>query len=143
MRLIFALALLPFPALAWEFSPVPICTLSHTSGDVDIVITYDPDVPIYALSVTLEGQTWDDGPFSMVFEGGLPRQIGTDRQVISNEGRTLTVTDRGFDNVLHGLGTGTGVSAIVGQSSRTVSLDGIGPALADFWACPADTPALS
>jgi len=141
--MIIALALLPVPAFAWEFSPVPICTLSQTRGSTQIVVTYDPDVPIYALSVTLDGQTWDDGPFIMAFEGGIPPRISTDRQVLSNDGRTLTVTDLGFGNVLHGLGTGARVFASVGTSGGIVSLDGIGPALDAFRACPIDTPALS
>ena len=67
MRLILALALLPLPAAAWEFSPDPMCTLTHQAEDAEIAITYDSAVPQYTLFITLRSGEWPDAAgFQMI-----------------------------------------------------------------------------
>lgn len=137
------MALMPLPAIAWDFSPDPICTLRHTDVGNSVVVTFDPTTPLYTLSVTLDEGGWSDGAFTIRFLNGSPPQIGTTRQTLSEDGQTLTVTDRGFGNVLDGLGSGVIAEMNVAQSGVTIPLDGIEPALAAFRACPAEVPPLS
>jgi hypothetical protein len=136
MRLILAFCLIAPPALAWEFSPAPICTLTHDSDEGQIVLTYDPALPLYAVTVTLADGTWPEaGPFGMAFAGGRAIAIQTDRHRISPDGRSLTVTDSGFGNVLDGLEYNARAYAMAGEQTFGLSLDGIGPAITAFRAC--------
>ncbi len=131
-----ALFILATPAAAWEFSPAPICTLTDANGL--ITVTYDAALPEYSVTLTLPDGTWPDDPtFAMNFAGPLPIFIQTDQHQISPDGRSLTVTDRGFGNVLDGLDFNQRAYAISGDTTLGVSLDGIGPAMAAFRACPA------
>jgi len=61
LRLTACALLLASPAAAWEFTPTPVCTLSQT-GAVDIVLTYDPMLPEYTLTIT----TWHQRPHASV-----------------------------------------------------------------------------
>ena len=144
MRLLALLAVLPCPALAWDFSPVPICTLSHQTPDAEITITFDPAVPEYALFLTRHTGPWPDSDtFTIQFLGGQELAIGTTRQTISPDGRTLSVRDRGFGNVLDGIGQNTSLEAILGDTTVRIGTEDAGPALAAFRDCPSADPATS
>ncbi|WP_043699539.1 hypothetical protein [Yoonia vestfoldensis] len=135
MRLTFAFILLAAPAGAWDFSPSPICTLTDADGTV--TVTYDARLPEYSVTITLPDGTWSDDPaFAMNFVGDRPIFIQTDRHQISPDGRSLTVTDSGFGNVLDGLAFNQRAYAISGDTTVGVSLEGIGPAMEAFRACP-------
>ncbi|WP_299965195.1 hypothetical protein [uncultured Roseobacter sp.] len=98
-------------AQAWEFTPGLPCRLNHDAGQVQIELTYDPTQPLYSISLTLD-RAWPQAPrFDMAFGGGAALAIATDRHRLSPDGRTLTVTDQGFGNVLDGLQFNTRVTA--------------------------------
>ncbi|QEE34855.1 excinuclease ABC subunit B [Octadecabacter sp. SW4] len=142
MRFAVILALAPVPALAWEFSPDPICTLAHDTDTAEIVITYDVNLPEYALAITLKNGTWADAPvFGMEFIGPRPLAIGTDRHV--TDGATLTVRDSGFGNVLDGLEYNAGAVAVSGATTIPMLLTDAAPAVRAFRACPSDSPTTS
>ncbi|KPP89591.1 MAG: Hemagglutinin esterase [Rhodobacteraceae bacterium HLUCCA08] len=131
-------ATLPLPALAWEFSPEPICTLSQAAGTGQVTVTFDPALPEYGIAITLAEGAWDQAPvFAIVFEGARPLTISTDRHVLSDEGMTLTVRDRGFGNVLNGLQFNTRAIARSGATSVTIPLVGASPEVQAFRECPA------
>jgi hypothetical protein len=136
MRLILALALLPFPAAAWEAGfEGSLCTLTHTEDAAEIRLTYDPSGPLYSIALT-RTDPWPDAPvFGITFNGAAPLTITTDRQSLSNGDRTLTVTDRGFGNVLSGLERNATAMAFAGEAALIVSLDGAAPEVAAFRAC--------
>ena len=138
MRLALVLVLFTSPAQAWEFTPSPVCTLTETTPDATLTVTYDSSLPEYAIAITLAAGVWPDATgFGMVFAGGNPIEIGTNRQVISGDGRTLTVRDSGFGNVLDGLQFNTRAYAIAGDLTVPFDLTGIDPAIAAFRDCPA------
>lgn len=140
MRILsFALCTLALPATAWEFSPSPICTLTHRSEAGSLTVTYDASLPEYAIEITLAEADWpDSATFAMGFLGENPISIQTDRHVRSDDGRSLTVTDRGFGNVLNGLEFNTVAAGFAGEFSVSFDLTGIGPAITAFRNCPAD-----
>lgn len=138
MRLIIALLAFATPAAAWEFSADPVCTLTDETAEASLTVTYDPSLPEYAIAITLPEGTWPDAQtFGMAFAGGRDISIQTDRHRLSNDGRTLTVTDRGFGNVLNGLEFNTRAYAILGDVTVGFTLEGIDPAITAFRACPA------
>lgn len=61
--------------------------------------------------------------------------IGTDRHVLSPDGRSLTVTDTGFGNVLDGLAFNTTATALSGAEALPFDLAGAGPAVEAFRSC--------
>jgi hypothetical protein len=137
LRLVVPLVLWAGPALAWEFVETPVCTLRHATPEVEVVVTFDPALPEYAIALTLAEGVWPAAPvFGIVFEGGWPITIQTDRHVLSDEGRTLTVRDVGFDNVLDGIGGNQVATALLPGRGVVVPLDGAGGPLAEFRACP-------
>ncbi|MGJ8621349.1 MAG: excinuclease ABC subunit B [Yoonia sp.] len=137
MRVALALFLLASPAAAWEFDASPICTLSDTNDDGKVVLTYDAAITEYTITITLAQGTWPDAPtFAMAFAAARPISIQTDLFVISNDGRSLTVTDRGFENVLNGLEFNTRAYAVLGDLTVPIPLAGIAPAITDFRNCP-------
>lgn len=131
------LALPASPALGWEFTPHPLCTLSHEGAETAIEVTYDPrEAEPYAITLTRQGAPWPPGPvFTMTFEGARALTIGTDRHRISGDGARLTVTDRGFGNVLDGLEAGDRAVARLDDVHVTVLLDGAAGPVAAFRAC--------
>jgi hypothetical protein len=142
MRLpcVLAFVLLPLaaPALAWEFEDTPVCTLSHATPDVAVAVTFDPAISEYAITLTLANGVWPEAAvFAIAFDGGWPITIRTDRHQISDEGRTLTVRDTGFGNVLDGIGQNRLATAFVPGLELALPLDGAGGPLAAFRACPA------
>ena len=144
MRLILALALLPFPALAWEFSPDPMCTLIHQAEDAEIAITYDSALPQYTLFITLRSGEWPNAAgFQMFFGGRRDVTIGTTRHSLSTASATLTVLDSGFGNVLDGLEFNDTVVSTSGATTVIADLSNAAPAVQAFRDCPADLPATS
>jgi hypothetical protein len=142
MRLPLALALglvpLAAPAPAWEFTDVPVCTLSHATPEVAVAVTFDPAIGEYAIALTLSSGVWPEAAvFAIAFDGGWPITIRTDRHQISDDGRTLTVRDTGFGNVLDGIGRNRVATALLPGLAVALPLDGAGGALAAFRACPA------
>ena len=134
-RALIFLLLTATPALAWEFTPGEVCELRHSETAAEVLITYDAAVPEYAIAVTLNG-AWAPGPvFAIRFDGPRGLTISTDRHVISDGGRTLTVTDRGFGNVLNGIEFNQTATALLGDQGVVVTLDGAGPAVRAFRAC--------
>jgi len=124
------------PALGWEAGVEGgLCTLGHEDASGDVRLTFDPAVPHYTITLTTP-DPWPVAPsFAMVFDGPRPNIIRTDRHVLSPDRRALSVTDRGFGNVLDGLqfnGTATGIS---GPAAVTLSLEGAAPEVAAFRAC--------
>ena len=62
--------------------------------------------------------------FLIAFIGDASLTISTDRHVLSDDGRTLTVTDRGFRNVFAGLTGNQLMQARLGPVTESFSLDG-------------------
>lgn len=128
-----ALLLFATPVHAWKFSPTPICTLSHSEASADVTLTYDHATQLYAIAVA-SPSGWPDAPsFSMRFDGPRSNIISTTRHGISDN--TLTVTDRGFGNVLDGLEFNDSATAFTTTSAVTVSLKGAAKPVQDFRAC--------
>lgn len=139
MRTVLAFLLLASPAAAWEFSASPICTLTDTSDTGEISVTYDPAITEYTVTVTLSEGRWSNGPtFGMAFANDRPISIQTDRHQLSPDGRSITVKDRGFGNVLNGLEFNTRAYAVLGDTTVGFDLAGIGSAITAFRNCPAE-----
>jgi hypothetical protein len=126
------------PAGAWEFTPQPVCTLSHETDRARVVVTHDPSLSEpYAIAVT-GAAPWPDVPvFSMRFDGPRGLTISTDRQNLSDGGRTLSVTDTGFGNVLNGLEFNDTATALAGDIAVPFPLAGAAPEVRAFRACVA------
>jgi hypothetical protein len=138
IRFAAALSLFASPAGAWEFSSDPICTLRHEEGEAQVTVTHDPRrADPYAIAVTTTSPWPDDRIFSMRFDGEQGLTITTDRQNLSEDRKTLTVTDKGFGNVLNGLEFNTTATAIVGDTAIAFALDGAAPEVQSFRACVA------
>jgi len=124
-------------ANAWEFSPSPICTLTHSEQDIDLVLTFDPSIPEYAITVTRQ-MGWPDGPFYVLgFDGPRPARLTSDRHTLSADRKSVTVRDSGFGNVLDGLANNVIAISSLGGQSATFDLSGAAPAVASFRDCPA------
>jgi len=125
MRFLICLALLASPAVAWEFTPTPICTLTHRQAQVDVTVTYDPALPP------------DAAQFGLTFNGPRGLAIGTSRHVLSGDRQSLTVADTGFGNVLDGLQFNDSATATTGTAVVTFDLTDAAPAVEAFRNCPA------
>lgn len=130
MRSLLTLILFTVPAHAWEFTPTPICTLSHTEQTADIAVTYDHATRLYAIAVTSRDGWPNATAFSIRFDGAQPNTISTTRH--STEANTLTVTDVGFGNVLDGLEFNATATAFTQTVAVTVSLAGAGTRSAEI-----------
>lgn len=130
-----AALLLASPAAAWEFTPGTPCLLTHDAGSVQVELTYDPTAPLYTISITRDVPFQPSPSFVMRFIGPFGLSIGTDQHRLSNEGRTVTVADVGFGNVLNGMQFNTAVSASLGGQSITLPLNGAADPVAAFRAC--------
>lgn len=137
MRIYFlAVAVLATPTHAWEFSPSPICTLSHATEQADVAVTYDAGIEEYAIALTRAEDVWPGGAvFEIRFDGPRRLTISTDRHEISNGGRTLTVRDRGFGNVLNGIEFNAVATALLGGPVEVIPLAGAAPEVQKFRAC--------
>lgn len=125
------------PATAWEFTAAPICTLTHTAPDIRVTVTYDVSIPEYAITLSNSTPWPDAATFALRFDGPAALTIGTDKHRRDNQNRSVTVTDRGFGNVLDGLQFNDSMTALLGDTAVTVSLDGAAGSVADFRSCPA------
>jgi hypothetical protein len=134
-----AFACLASPVAAWDFTPVPICTLFHQGAEMAVMVTHDPAIGEYTIQLSRDAG-WPEGDvFSMRFEGPRGLIISTDRhQIEAEDPRTLTVRDRAFGNVLNGLHFNTRAVAVLGDLEVPVSLDGAAAAVEVFRACPGD-----
>jgi hypothetical protein len=138
MRLALALFLLAGPLHAWEFSADPLCTLSHATEEAAVVVTHDPAIPEYAITMTRAGAPWPEGRvFAIRFDGPRGLTISTTRHSLGAGGRALTVTDRGFGNVLDGLQFNDTATALLGDAAVAFPLDGAAEPVARFRACVA------
>ncbi|MDJ1015048.1 MAG: excinuclease ABC subunit B [Paracoccaceae bacterium] len=135
MRSLIALLAVTAPAAAWEFTPTPVCTLSHSTSAAEVTVTYDPRAAEpYAIALT--GAGWPDAPvFAIRFSGPRGLTITTDRHRLSESGATLTVSDRGFGNVLNGLEFNETATALIGDRTVTLQLEGASEPVRAFRAC--------
>ena len=134
MRLALLLIFAPFQALAWEFFPSPICTLSHETDEAKLVITHDPAVPEYRLEISLDSVSWvTSATFGIAFQGGTELTIGTDRH--RTDGVALSVADRGFGNVLDGLEFNRTATVFTEEQAVAFSLAGAQEPVRDFRDC--------
>ena len=121
------------PALAWEFTPTPICTLTHTEASANVELAYDHSTALYTISITAP-QGWPSDPaFSIRFDGPQASTISTTLHQIG--GDTISVSDSGFGNVLDGLEFNNSATAFTDTTSATVSLDGAAGPVARFRVC--------
>ncbi|WP_371226583.1 hypothetical protein [Roseovarius sp. 2305UL8-3] len=135
MRLTLPLILFASAAQAWEFTPGLPCLLSHETSQARIELTYDPTQPLYSLTIS-RAQPWAETPsFGMRFDGPHARAIGTGRHVLNADRSALTVTDRGFGNVLDGLQYNHTATAIAGDVEIAFPLEGAAGPVAAFRAC--------
>jgi hypothetical protein len=137
--LIAALALCvtaPTAARAWEAGvDGGLCTLSHSEDGVSVRLTFDPSVPLYTITLTAI-DPWPVAPgFAMQFDGARPLTIRTNRHVLSPDRQSLSVSDRGFGNVLDGLQFNDTAQGSSGPASIAVSLVGAAPEVAAFRTC--------
>lgn len=129
------LCLASSPAMAWEFTPNPICTLSQETDESSVRVTYDPRVPEYAITLKRD-VPWPQEPvFAIRFDGPRGLTISTTRHRLSEGGTALTVTDRGFGNVLDGLQFNRTATALTGSAALALPLEGAAPAVEAFRAC--------
>lgn len=133
--LITCLCLVASPGWAWDFTPRPICTLSWENEDSSVVVTYDPREAEYAITVK-RATPWPQRPiFAIQFQGARGITISTSRHRLSEGGQALTVTDRGFGNVLDGLQYNDTATALTGSAALPVPLKGAAPAVEAFRDC--------
>lgn len=136
MRALIAFLLVAAPAQAWDFTAVPVCTIAEDTQGLSIRVTYDPTQPQpYAISLTRRDPWPETETFGLRFDGPAAMTIGTGRHQLSPDGRTLTVTDTGFDNVLDGLAFNSTATALAGDAALPFDLSGARPAVEAFRAC--------
>lgn len=136
MRMLIALCLLAAPASAWEFTATPVCTITHETPDLALRISFDPAQPQpYAIALTRPTAWEQTESFGLRFEGPAAMTIGTGRHQLSSDGKTLTVSDTGFDNVLDGLAYNARGTALAGATEVPFDLTGARPAVEAFRAC--------
>lgn len=124
--------------MAWEFSPSPICTLSHTQPDIAVEVTYDPGTQDYNITLSRPGVAWPTSPvFAIAFAPNGPT-ISTTRQVVA--GSSLSVTDKGFGNVLNGLQYNSVAIASVGPVQVAFDLSDAAPEVEAFRNCIGTRP---
>jgi len=136
MRILLALLLTTTQAAAWQAgSDGLLCTLTHAENGTEVLLTYDPSGPLYTITVTGPA-AWDANPvFGIAFLGGREMTITTDRHTLSEDGRALTVSDRGFGNVLDGLSYNRTAVMVSGDTLLPVSLAGAAPEAEIFRNC--------
>jgi hypothetical protein len=137
MRALVALILAVSPAQAWEFTATPVCTLSHDTAALAIRMTFDPRLPEpYAIALTRPADPWPaTDTFGLRFSGPVALSIGTSRHQLSQDARTVTVTDTGFGNVLDGLAYNATATAVAGETVLPFDLTDARPAVEAFRAC--------
>ena len=107
------------PVAAWEFTDVPLCTVSDEGSLTDIEVTFDGT--LYTLRLN-NPAGWKPAPiFAIRFAPNGPF-IQTNRYEI--DGTELSVSDRGFGNVIKGLQNNQIAQLILGDTSRLIDLTG-------------------
>ena len=135
IRTVAIILLVVTPAFAWEASSGRVCELTHEGESGQVRVTYDPAIGDYAIAITPD-LPWSAAPvFAIRFDGARDLTITTTRHAISSGGATLTVTDRGFGNVLNGLEFNDTATAVLGDREVSFRLDEAGPAVRAFRAC--------
>ena len=136
--LAFLLFLVAGPAHAWEFTPVPVCTLRHAGAGHTVTVTWDPRQP-EPYEIRIEAPApWPGAPvFSIDYAGPRPLSISTARHRLSDGGRAVTVTDTGFGNVLDGLEFNATATAVMGEARVPFALEGAAAPVRAFRACTA------
>ncbi|MEL6573143.1 MAG: hypothetical protein AAFQ64_15890, partial [Pseudomonadota bacterium] len=120
----------------WTFAETEVCTLTHVEDSTEVTVVYDPATGTYTISVTTAVE-WADSPvFRLRFDGPNALTIGTDQHTLSNDRRSLSVSDSGFGNVLAGIGRNLQMTALNGDQSVTVSTTDAADPVADFTTCP-------
>jgi len=134
MRLALILTIFATTDNAWTFTPAPVCTLQHATDTATLTITNDPDrAQPYRLDITRDAPFAPAPVFALDF-GGFA--ISTNRHALSPDARTLSVSDRGFGNVLSGLEAGTGAGARLGDMVEAFPTEEAAPAVRAFRDCP-------
>ncbi len=124
------------PAAAWEFTAIPVCTILHDTPDLSLRVTFDPaQSKPYAIALTRPTAWPVTKTFGLRFDGPAAMTIGTAEHQLSPDGRTLTVSDSGFDNVLDGLAYNGLATALADDAEVPVDLTGARPAVEAFRAC--------
>lgn len=132
----FALFLLSVaPAMAWQVVPGNICEIRHAQDSAAVSVTYDLQSLDYAIAITLSEPWVASTVFALRFDGPVSNMISTNRHTLSNDDATLTVTDRGFGNVLDGLEFNETATALLGEQVVVLSLAGAASAVQAFRAC--------
>lgn len=136
MRALIAFVLLARPALAWDFSATPVCTIFNDAPGLSVRVTYDPtQAEPYAITLTRPDPWPVSETFGLGFTGPAAMTIGTSRHRLSEDGKTLIVTDTGFGNVLDGLAFNSAAAALAGDLAVPFDLAGARPAVEAFRAC--------
>ena len=124
------------PAQAWRSgTDGALCTLEHDEPGVAIRLTFDPSLPLYTITLTGPDAWPRAGSFGIRFDGARPGTITTDRHALSADGRSLSVSDRGFGNLLDGLEFNDRATGFSGPAVLGVSLDGAAEAVQAFRRC--------
>lgn len=142
MRALLALFLTTSTAMAWEVSSDgPVCRLSHATNDAVITVSHDQrQVDPYAIEVVRTGDAWAQAStFFIRFDGPNQLTIATSRYVLSDDGLTLRVADKGFGNVLAGMAQNFVGVAVLGGKTVLIPLAGAPPKVAAFEACVSAT----
>ena len=135
MRWTAAFIILATPAFGWEFEAGPTCVLRDVQDQVSVTLTHDPSVPEFSISIR-QNVSWVGGPiFAIAFVGDSPFEITTNRHVLSDDGQTLTVRDRGFGNVLNGMEFNATAIASLGDQQVTFDLQAVDEPLQPFRTC--------
>ncbi|MFY9209978.1 MAG: hypothetical protein WAO69_02520 [Aestuariivita sp.] len=138
MRLVLVLASLATPVTAWEFTPGLPCVLNHVEDGIAVELTHDPTQPLFTITLT-RPTPWPEAEiFALSFQGGSDLTITTNRHELSDAGRSLTVTDRGFGNVLNGLILNDTATALIGGAAVPFSLTGADGPTRAFADCAVD-----
>lgn len=134
--LTLALTIFAAPALAWQAGiEGALCTLDHSGAEAEVRLTYDPSLPEYTIAIRA-AEPWPEAAvFAMRFDGPQSGMISTARHVLSGDGLTLSVSDRGFGNVLDGLEFNEVALAATGETVIAIDLEGAAPEVAAFRAC--------
>ena len=118
------------PALAWDFSTSPICTVINRGSDTSLKLTFDGELYVLRLS-HLEG--WQNAKvFAIRFAPNGPFIQTTRHQI---DGQTLSVSDAGFGNVLKGLQNNQVAQVLLGETVRDIDLSGAYTPFENFKNC--------
>ena len=136
-KLALALCVAATPALAWNFTSDPVCTIWHDTGTEEMRVTYDPREALpYAIVVDLRDRAWPAAtPYMIRFEGVRSFAISTRRHQLNAEATQVTAADTGFGNVLAGLARSVTATAILGETTVQFPLVGAAEAVDKFESC--------